>query len=594
MMDVVNDPAIETVVYMIAAQCGKTACEFNIFGYFAHQDPSPILFVMPSEQTAEALSKERIATMIRDTPALTPLFGSPKSKDSGNTLLNKKFPGGFLALAGANAPSGLASRPARILIMDEIDRYPATAGTEGDPVSLAEARTTNFWNRKRIYSSTPLDKNLSRIEKLEENSDRRRYFVPCPHCGEFQQLEWERLKWPGPRTGAARHEPQNCYYVCVSGCEILEHEKPDMLRLGHWRKTNPGGGDGKTAGFQLSALYSPWKTWPEIISQWLKAFKYPQQCKTFVNTVLGRTYESTGQTVDHHQLSRNRILYDAEVPTGAMVLTAGLDVQADRVEMEVVGWGADEQSWSICYKIFRGNPAMPGGVWDEVKSELIRTFAHASGVTLRIASAYIDSGYHTRQVYKFVRPLQIRRIFASKGLSGSGVPVNRARAQSRSHAGRVQLRIVGIDAAKESLYERLNMKEIGPGFCHFPTAYTDADGNTIERREYDAEYFEQLTAEKLVSRMEGMTPVRKWEKKRERNEALDCRVLAIAALDDLQPNWPAIQRNFDAKVALAEQEKGSESSETSSKAPQKKTVPPRNINPIANALKARHVNDWRR
>jgi phage terminase large subunit GpA-like protein len=546
MMDVANDPAIETVVYMIASQCGKTACELNILGYFAHQDPSPILFVLPSEQIAEDVSKERIAPMIRDTPVLRPLFGTPKAKESGNTLLKKQFPGGFLALAGSNAPRGLASRPVRILIGDEIDGYPASAGSEGDPITLAEARTTNFWNRKRFYSSTPSIKNASRIEKLEEQSDRRRFHVPCPHCGDFQTLEWESLKWPSPRTGAAKHNPGACYYVCINGCEILELEKLDMIRNGHWVKTNPGGGDGKTAGFQLSALYSPWKSWSDIIEDWLKAHKKPQERKAFWNTRLGRTYEILGDTVDYEEVASRRIRYPAEVPAGALVLTAGFDVQTDRIEMEVVGWGKDEESWSIEYRIFKGSPGMPE-IWNEIDAALKKLYLHESGVQVRIVCAYIDSGYHTKQVYRFCKPRQLKRIYACKGQSGIGVPLNKPRPQRRTHAMRVDLRLVGIDAAKESLYERLKLKEVGAGYCHFPTGYVDRQGVFQERREYDAEYFEQLTSEKLVSEMQGMTPVRKWQKKRERNEALDCRVYAMAALDDLQPDWARIAKSFEAR-----------------------------------------------
>lgn len=548
MMDVVNDPTIETVVFMIASQCGKTASFLNVLWYFVAHDPSPILFVMPSEKDAKGISKERIATAIRDTPALQALFADPKTRSSGNTLLNKSFPGGYLALAGANAPRGLASRPIRILFMDEVDGYPASAGTEGDPITIAEARTTNFWNRIKLYSSTPSVRGASRIEKLEENSDRRRYHLPCPQCGTFQELVWESLKWPNPKSGADRHYPEKCYYVCIHGCEILEVDKPDMLRKGKWVKTNPGGGDGKTAGFQLSAIYSPWVSWPDLINGWLKAYKHPKLRQAFVNTKLGRTYEVAGESVDDGSLMKRRIVYEAEVPAGALVLTAGLDVQADRVECEIVGWGKDDESWSIDYMIFRGNPAMPA-FWVEVREMLVnRVFRHASGAQLRIASAFVDSGYHAAMVYKFCRPLQVRRIFACKGQAGPAVPLTKPRGK-RTHRSRVDLRIVGVDTAKESLYANLKVQDLGPSFCHFPSGYLDEQGVTRERRAYDRDYFEQLTAEKLVTEMDGMTPVRRWEKKRERNEALDCRVYAMAALDDLNiKDWEKLAANVASLV----------------------------------------------
>lgn len=554
MMDVVNDPNVETVVYQIASQCGKTAVELNIVGYFIHQDPSPILFVMPSEQLAENFSKERLATMIRDTPALTGLFGAAKTRESGNTLLNKQFPGGFIALAGSNAPRGLASRPVRVLVMDEEDGFPASAGTEGDPVTLAEARTTNFWNRKRIYSSTPTKKGASRIEKHYAQSDQRVYEVPCPQCGTFQTLEWESLRWPSPNTGAAKHEPNRCYYVCVQGCEILEADKPDMLRMGRWRALNPGGGDGRTAGFQLSCLYSPWKTWPETIGDWLKVYKRPNERKAFVNTRLGRTYEVVGETVAGGSLMDRRQLYPARVPDGVLVLTAGVDVQADRLEMEVVGWGVDEESWSVDYLIIRGNPAEQE-VWDTLDVALQAKYPNAVGTRLRISSAFVDSGFHTKMVYKFCGRRQARRVFACKGQAGAGVPLTKPRAQKRTHRGpRADLRIVGIDAAKEALYSNLKIDKIGPGYCHFPAAWTNAQGVAEDLPLYGQEYFSQLTAEKLVTEMRDMTPVRKWEKKQERNEALDCRVYAMAALDDLNVQWQLLAENMKQQETKAKAE----------------------------------------
>lgn len=542
MMDVVNEPGVETVVFMIASQCGKTACMLNILWYFVEHDPSPILFVMPTEKNAKDISKERIATAIRDTPALTELFGATRTRDSGNTVLNKSFPGGFLALAGANAPRGLASRPARILKMDEVDGYPASAGTEGDPITIAEARTTNFWNRRKVFASTPSIKGASRIEKLEDGSDKRRYQVPCPHCGTFQTLEWESLKWP---KTAGRPEPEKCYYVCVHGCEILEIEKPDMLRAGHWVKTNPGGGDGKTAGFQLSALYSPWITWTDLVNAWLKAHRNPKQRQAFINTKLGRTYEIFGESVDDGELMKRRTLYEAEVPAGALVLTCGIDVQADRIEGEIVGWGKEDESWSIDYFILPGNPATPE-IWKQVDELLKGRYRHESGAWLHIACAFVDSGYHSAMVYKFCRPRQVRRVFACKGQSGPAVPLTKPRGK-RTHKSRVELRMVGIDTAKESLYANLKVEIIGPSFCHFPAGYKDERGATVERRKYDRDYFEQLTAEKLITEMDGMTPVRKWVKKRERNEALDCRVYAMAALDDLAiRNWEKLAVNLQA------------------------------------------------
>jgi phage terminase large subunit GpA-like protein len=558
MMDVVNDPSVERVVYMIAAQCGKTASMLNIIFYYCQHDPSPILFVMPTETFSEDVSKERIAPAIRDTPILTPLFGSPKMRSTNATIRKKSFPGGFLALVGANAPSTLAGRPARIVVCDEVDDFPASSGKKGDPIIIVDARTTNFWNRKKLYASTPSIKGSSRIEKLyDETSDQEIYEVQCPHCGTFQELVWESLHWPSPNSGgASQHEPSKCYYVCVQGCEILEVEKADMIRdvpaggTARWRATKPGHGDGKTVGFRLSVLYSPWVTWPELINKWLEAYKKPLLRKAFVNTCLARTYEVFGETVDDTELMKRRSVYEAEVPAGALVLTCGIDVQADRIEGEIVGWGRDGQSWSIDYFVLRGNPAMPA-FWTGVDDFLTATYLHESGARLRIACTFIDSGYHTAQVYKYVRPRQVRRVFASKGMSGPAIPLTRPRS-TRAHKSRVELRIIGIDTAKESLYANLKIEEIGPGYCHFPSAYKNVQGVKIDRNTYDRDYFAQLTAEKLVSEMDGLTPVRKWIKKQERNEALDNRVLAMAALDDLNiRNWDKLAENLRKQVPAA-------------------------------------------
>jgi phage terminase large subunit GpA-like protein len=243
-----------------------------------------------------------------------------------------------------------------------------------------------------------------------------------------------------------------------------------------------------------------------------------------------------------------RIVYDAEVPAEALVLTAGLDVQADRVECEVVGWGKDDQSWSIDYIILRGNPALPE-FWLGVDELLKNRYRHASGAYLHIACAFIDSGYHSAQVYRFCRPRQVKRIFACKGQAGPAIPLTKPRGK-KTHRARVDLRMVGIDTAKESLYANLKIEQIGPGFCHFPSGFLSEQGTTIEKRTYDRDYFEQLTAEKLITEMDGMTPVRKWVKKRERNEALDCRVYAMAALDDLGiRNWDKLAKNLQAAAA---------------------------------------------
>src|SRR3954466_507723 len=413
-MDALNDPAIETVVIMSSAQIGKTEIINNILGYFIDQDPSPILVVMPTLEIAHAWSKDRLAPMLRDTPSLRGKVKEAKAKLADNTMLHKKFPGGHLTIAGANSPSSLASRPIRIVCCDEVDKYPASAGTEGDPVNLAFKRTTAFWNRRHIMVSTPTIKGASRIEAAYEISDQRRFHVPCPHCDSLQVLKWSQVHWPQNRPEEAAYACEHC------GVELTDADKPGMLSRGEWIAEMPGR---STAGFHVNELYSPWVTWPQMAKAFLEAKRLPETLKTWINTSLGETWEQEGESVDDGTLYGRREEYAAEVPRDAVVLTAGVDVQEDRLEVEVVAWGETEECWSIEYRTIRGNPAQ-GEIWYELDAYLARTFDHQSGVRLRIACALIDSGgHHTKQVYAFCKPRVTRRIYACKGFAGAGKPL---------------------------------------------------------------------------------------------------------------------------------------------------------------------------
>jgi phage terminase large subunit GpA-like protein len=541
-MDAITDASVEKVVLMWASQTGKTRIQMNAIGYYSHHDPSPIMIIQFSLEEAEKFSKNRIAKMIRDTPVLKKLFKDPRARDSGNTLLNKEFPGGVLTIAGANSPAGLASKPIRILMPDEVDRYPESAGTEGDPVSLAEKRTTTFWNRKKLMASTPGIKKLSRIEKAFDLTDKCFYFVPCPHCAEMQALIWDSLKWG--KDGKNKPLPQTCFYVCVNGCEIQEGAKYDMVRLGEWRATAESV-DGKSRGFHLNGLYSPWMTWPELITEWLEA-QGPQNTellKTFVNTRLAETWELRGEGAEQSELEkRANEKYDDLIPEGALILTVGGDVQKDRIEITLIGWGLNDESWAIEHKIFQGDPSKQD-VWDELDAYLLQTWQHQSGVQMRVVCAMIDSGgHHTKQVYAFTRKRELRKVYAIVGRAGMGRPmVSRG---NRVGKEKTLLFTVGVDTAKELLYSRLRNADAGPGYCHFP-----------ERQCFDAEYFKQLTSEHMVTRTsENVTKI-EWKKKYERNEALDCRVYSMAALEFLQPKWDAVAKNFQTQAEAAKKSK---------------------------------------
>ncbi len=530
-MDAVNDPELERIVAIWAAQTGKSADLLNTIGYFTHQDPSPILMLQPTLEMAESFSKDRIAPMIRDTPVLTGLFGDPRARDSGNTLLHKQFPGGMLALAGANSPASLASRPIRIVLADEVDRYPISAGTEGDPLKLAIARTRTFWNRKIIETSTPTIKRTSRIEADFLKSDQRRYFVRCPHCGEQQTLEWGNLKWPSPRTDPSltEHRPDDCYYVCAkNGCEITEADKPAMIAAGEWIATAKSI-DGKTAGFHLSALYSPWMTWPEIIRAWLDAQGSVEELKTFVNTVLAESFEIRGDRVEQDVFKdrQHDYLATCEAPEGVLIITAAVDVQDNRLEASAIGWGMGEESWALDHRIFNGSPGR-NEVWWELEEWLGRTFRREDGVSLRIRCTMMDSaGHHTKQAYAFAKRNEKKRLYACVGRGNNGgVPRPLLSRPTTNNELGVALYTVGVDSAKESFYNRLKIEAEGPGYCHFPVAPWA-----------DEEYFAQNSAEQLITEYRAGVAYKRWKKRRDRNEALDLRVYAMAALERLKPNF---------------------------------------------------------
>jgi phage terminase large subunit GpA-like protein len=363
--------------------------------------------------------------------------------------------------------------------------------------------------------STPTIKGFSRIEAAYQESDRRHYWVPCPSCQALQVLEWKQMRWP-------EGDRERAFYECIHcGLPIQDYQKGWMLAHGQWIAENPGGS--KVAGFHLSSLYSPhgWTSWGDIALEHGQVYRDPSRLKVWVNTKLGETWEESAEQLDGGGLMARRELFGPMLPPGIVLLTAGVDVQDDRLELEIVGWGRDEESWSVAYWVLWGDPAGPT-VWQDLENILYRAYPHARQVSdLYVRAAAVDTGGHrSMEAYTFCRVRQERRIWAIKGLGGMGKPIW-PRRSSRNNKGRVPHFMVGVDAAKESIYSRLRLKESGPGYCHFP----------LDR---DAEWFRQLTAEKVTTRYSKGRPIREWIKKsHERNEALDCRVYAMAALHGL-------------------------------------------------------------
>lgn len=515
-MDAVNDPDVESVIVMSSAQVGKSEIINNIIGYYIDYDPSPMLLLLPTLEMAQAYSKDRLAPMIRDTPALTEKISDAKARDGDNTLLHKKFPGGHITMVGANSPASLASRPIRIVLADEVDRFPVSAGTEGDPLSLAHKRTKTFWNRKKVSVSTPTIKDASRIEAEYEDSTMEQWCVSCPSCGFFQPYEWGRI----------RFEPIG---MECADCKEFHDEYEWKSRPGEWIPRQ----ESEKRGFHLNALASPWESWENIIREFKEAKrKGTEMLKTWTNTTLGQSWEEQQEEQDISVLLNRRIRYHAEIPDGALVLTAGVDVQNDRLEIEVVGWGLDEKSYGITYQTFYGDPGQ-NEVWDTLDDFLKTEWSFEDGTKIIISATCVDSGGHyTQEVYRFCKDREHRRIFAIKGKGGIGVPfVGKA---TRNNRERAALFTIGVDNGKETIISRLKIEfENKPGYCYFPTN---------EERGYDEMYFKGLTSERRRIRYIRGQPKVEWVKKNSvRNEPLDLRNYATAAFKILNPLMDVLQ-----------------------------------------------------
>lgn len=528
MMDAITDPTVERITVLKAARVGYTKVLDHVVGYFIHQDPSPMLVVQPRVEDAEDYSKTEIAPMLRDTPALAEIVGTVKGKDPNFTIRKKTFRNGAsLSLLGANSPNEFRRVTARIVAFDEVDAYPVDTA-EGDQISLGERRTTSFWNRKLILGSTPTVKGESRIETAWEESDQRRYYVPCPHCNERQLLEFgarsaHGLKWPKDEAG--KHLPDQAHYVCVNGCVIDESHKPWMIDNGEWVATRPSAGH---AGFHISALYSLFYNarWAVIAREFLEVKDDPPRYQVFVNTVLGETWEiPADQEIDQAALMARREPYAADVPDGVGLLTFAADTQDDRLEAEVIGWGFDEESWSIEHFVLMGDPE-GREVWDELDAIRNRAWQRADGRTLYVQAGCVDTaGHHTEAAYKYCTPRVPRRVWPIRGQSfkgGQRAPVFPRKPGRSKSKGAHPVYGINVDAAKDVIFPRFGIERPGPGYCHFPA-------------HYEPGYFHQLTAEKPVSEKVNGRWIRRWKlKPGRRNEAFDLRVYNYAALCGLQ------------------------------------------------------------
>lgn len=577
----VTEPGVHKISVMVCTQLMKTALLENTFGYFAHLDPSPILIVQPKEDAAEQFSKERVTPLIRATPALRGIFGAGKTRNADETLLYKAFPGGFAALAGAGSPDNLARRPIRVAMCDEVDKYPITK--EGNPLDLVDERMATFANWLSIRACSPTISDESLIEASYNEGDQRQASVECPHCQHrqfldfFKHVHWEKDEESGD------HRPATAAIHCEAcGAEWSEGQRLMSLRTVRWHQTRsftccgkrhvpledyervwrepPEGDnapapvdviwywwvsdrhavyralcsdcgrwavDNEHASFTASKLFSPWPkdAPPKIAAKWIAAKDDPDKRVTFDNTQLGRPHKrQAAKDVAAESLARRAESWPADVPDGVGVVTAGIDTQDDRVEIELVGWGHGEESWSLKHEVIEGDPATDE-LWERVDQALLRPLKRADGREFTVAAACVDSGgHHTQQVYKFARARLGRNVWAIKGQSarnGERTPVWPTTRPSAAHRSKFKPVIVGVNSAKDSVRWRLGIEEPGPGYMHF-------------KADRDLGWYIQLVAERLITKVTAGRRYTVWDlPKGKANEALDCRIYAYAALAGL-------------------------------------------------------------
>ncbi len=557
-MDAFTDPKIRRLVLVSSSQIGKSELENNIIGYIIDQDPSSILFVHPTTVDAKEYSKLRIAPMIRDCPTLRRKVASPKSRDSGNTILQKTYPGGILTLCGSTEAHALASKPIRYVIGDERDRWAVSAGKEGDPWKLAMARQITFYNAKAVEVSTPTIKGASAIADSFYEGTMERWCVQCPHCGEYHDIKFENIRFDIKETVVQKktqYEVSNILYLCP-GCACVSEEAEIKRQPAKWVAENPDAYKRGVRSFWLNSFVSPWASWESTILEYLYARGSTEKMQVVYNTRFGELWEDRGDLASEDTLMSRREVEPyglqeggtpIELPDGVLVLTAGVDTQDDRMEYEVVGHGHFGQTWGIEKGIVMGRPDDPD-TWKKLDEVLFdRQFHFADGITLRLSLSFVDQGGHfSGEVRQECRNRISKKVFAIMGSTKHDAPyTDRPKKQKIMIKGRYigscWMYEIGVDSGKQRIMDALRVEEPGPRYCHFP-----------KRDDYGAGYFVGLLSERLVYDKEKRQP---WQWKKipghERNEALDCRNYAMAAFQAIPKDLDAIDRWLQASRGKA-------------------------------------------
>lgn len=561
-MDAFTQPGVHEVVVKSCSQIGKSDIMNNVIGRFAHLDPCSIMMVQPTVDMAEDFSKNRIEPMIQDTKVLTALFSDTGSRDRSNTILSKLFPGGRLIMGGANSPAGLASRPIRILLCDEVDRFPLSAGTEGDPVDLASKRMTTFWNRVMGLFSTPTNEGDSRIDVAYKTGTQEEWRHQCPNCDEFHKLSYTDMEVEavkGPKVqGMQTYRVKSVKWVCPD-CGFAFTEKQMKAAPQKYVAQRPEALESGCRSFYLNAFSSPWISWKQVMKEWLEAKGFPDREKVVMNTRFGETYRATGAFESDSFLLKRREKYGAELPEGVLLLTAAVDTQDNRLEYEVCGWGEGEECWGILKGVILGAPNRES-TWKALDEILDRRYQFKDGSGLRVVRTLIDSGGHyTGSVYHYCERNITKQRFALKGMGGPGIPLDYKIGKAKGL--NAPLVMLGVDDGKQQIMNRLTIDKPGPMFFHFPE---DEEG-IMQNRGYDNLYFRGLISEhrKTVKRNGVYRQV--WEPTQGiRNEPLDLRNYNLACMLSLHPDWVALKSGMqnligDTKPALEVKQTGRKS-----------------------------------
>lgn len=553
-MDAITDPEVVDVSVMSSSQVGKTTIIMCGIAYYIDYEPTTQMLVMPTINDAEKFSKTRLAQMIAEIPQLSCKVADPKSRNSNNTILLKSYPGGNIAICGANSPSSLASDPRRIIWMDETDRFPESAGSEGNPVKLAEKRATSYWNKKHIKTSTPTIAGRSKIEAAYNKGSMEEWNVQCPECGAWQIYSFRRVDL-------------TTVSMACEKCGVLLPERAWKESNHKWIAKHPE--RKKARSFRLNELASPFVEWEEIIENFkeanekLKRFHDPEDLKVFINTVLGETWEETAyvdNAVDEDTLERRGEVYAADIPEGVLLLTAAVDVQDNRFEVEIRGWSRGYETWGI-YKTEIYGELITDEPWDRLEEYLNQTLYFEDGSELNIAGFAIDTGGHfTNKTYKWIKKMKAKgkKCYGVKGYSGKPdiplvykktiVDIKEERGGKQIVVDRTLIYILGVDSGKEDITNRLQIKEAGEGYCHFPSG----DG-----RGYDEDYFKGLTSERQVNKKVNGIIKKVWVKKSgARNEPLDLFNYNYAVEELLRPDWDKLEDKLKHGVNYMKKSKG--------------------------------------